>query len=131
MPYILPFAISALLCKILTHPPKLNLHYFINMFINGLYSSHDFLHGQLARITDEEEIDLNDSYGEFLTNMLLYTGRIQERILESGEEKLYRMLNSKVIAILDNDIKVNQIYLQMMLIQFSALQLNLISRGNK
>ena len=101
------------------------------MFINGLYSSHDFLHGQLARITDEEEIDLNDSYGEFLTNMLLYTGRIQERILESGEEKLYRMLNSKVIAILDNDIKVNQIYLQMMLIQFSALQLNLISRGNK
>jgi hypothetical protein len=32
-----------------------NLHYFIGFFLSKLFSSHDFLHGQLAQITDEEE----------------------------------------------------------------------------
>ena len=38
-----------------------------------LYSSHDFIHGQLARITEEEELNLNEAYGTLLNKLLQYT----------------------------------------------------------
>ena len=81
-----------------------NLHYYIHYFLHSLYSSHDFLHGQLARITDEEELNLNDSYGALLEYMLAYTGRIQSKITESENDessKRYRALGAKAAACID------------------------------
>jgi len=81
-----------------------NLHYYIYYFLHALYSSHDFLHGQLARITDEEELNLNDSYGALLEHMLEYTSRIQSKIDEVTDDQIakrYRVLGAKAAAAID------------------------------
>ena len=57
----------------MTQDDIINFHYFINFFMYRLYSSHDFIHGQLARITEEEELNLNEAYGTLLNKLLQYT----------------------------------------------------------
>ena len=66
----------------MTQDDVINFHYFINFFMYRLYSSHDFIHGQLARITEEEELNLNEAYGTLLNKLLQYT-EVDIRILSS------------------------------------------------
>jgi len=81
-----------------------NLHYYIYYFLHALYSSHDFLHGQLARITDEEELNLNDSYGALLEHVLEYTIPIQSKIDKVTDDQIvkrYRHLRAEAAAAID------------------------------
>ena len=64
---------SKLLDPEMTSPDITNLHFYLALFINRLYSSQDFLHGQLAMVTEEEEMNLNESYGSLLQYLLSYT----------------------------------------------------------
>ena len=70
----------------MTQDDIINFHYFINFFMYRLYSSHDFIHGQLARITEEEELNLNEAYGTLLNKLLQYTEVSFQCALLIGQE---------------------------------------------
>ena len=82
-----------------------NLHYFITFFVNRLFSSHDFLRGQLAQITDEEEVAIVQLYRDLLQGCFSYTEVIQSFIIsDSANEKYFKALNGKVNGIIEKII---------------------------
>ena len=78
----------------MTQDDIINFHYFINFFMYRLYSSHDFIHGQLARITEEEELNLNEAYGTLLNKLLQYTEVRIQSCFPIGQDKTSAILNA-------------------------------------
>ena len=78
----------------MTQDDIINFHYFINFFMYRLYSSHDFIHGQLARITEEEELNLNEAYGTLLNKLLQYTEVRIQCCYPIGQDKTSTILKT-------------------------------------
>ena len=89
--------------KIDSHSMR-NLHYFIGLFVNKLYSSHDFLHGQLARVTDEEDAQVVQLYRTLLQSCFSYTELIQAKLNEDESDKFFKAVNSKATSLIEKII---------------------------
>ena len=104
-----------------------NLHYFVSYFVNRMFSSQDFLHGQLAqvrvvkirlfsseinlrvilsfkKVTDEEETHVVALYGTLLQNCFKLTEIVHSQEKDEKTEKFYRALNSKTNGIIEKVI---------------------------
>ena len=81
-----------------------NLHYFVAYFVNRMFSSQDFLHGQVAQLTDEEETRVVALYGELLQGCFKLTELVHGQEKDEKSEKFFRALNSKTNGIIEKVI---------------------------
>jgi len=81
----------------LTPQRVLQLNFYLVSFLNRLFGSMDFLHTQLAQITDVEQESIVQIYRILLEKSFSYTEAVQPR---SGE-KIFRALASKVNGIIE------------------------------
>ena len=81
----------------LTSGRVMQVNFYLVSFLNRLFGSMDFLHTQLAQITDVEQESIIQIYRELLERSFAYTETVQPR----QAEKTFKGLASKVNGIIE------------------------------